>query len=336
MERPIPANAVDVILNDLHQDVRSGASEMALKAAQCLKAFHDQNHRNPKEYSRRLIRLSRSIIEAQPTMAPLFNLVNRVLLDTEGARTLGSLEAIQSSLRRSLESIDSNRESALKSIARHAQGFVTARSVVMTHSSSKTVAGIFQQASMECKQIRAVVTESRPLCEGREMARMLGQQHIPTQVVLDAAAAQYVKEADLIVVGADRVAEESFINKVGTLSLAMAARQENVPLYVACETNKLLPTVVSPIGEVLKASEQRTGEEWMNVELVYSLFEQIPNSWVSGFITEDGVLNLNALTKYFRAFRVSGDLDPQASESDSPSFATAGRSPGNFYHGSSN
>jgi translation initiation factor 2B subunit (eIF-2B alpha/beta/delta family) len=174
------------------------------------------------------------------------------------------------------------------------------------------VAGILREASHQGKAIRAIATESRPFCEGRELARNLGQQGIPTQVVLDAAVAQYVKRADLVIVGVDRITEESFLNKVGTLSLAMAAREEQVPFYVACETNKFLPTTVAPMRAVLENSEQRAQEEWMNVELVYSLFEQIPNRWLTGIITEEGILSMNALARYFRTFRTSPEISIRA------------------------
>jgi hypothetical protein len=50
----------------------------------------------------------------------------------------------------------------------------------------------------------------------------------------------------------------------------------------------------------------------MNVELVYSLFEQIPNRWLKGIITEKGILTMNGLAKYFRTFRVSPDLSKTA------------------------
>jgi translation initiation factor eIF-2B subunit delta len=308
MERPLPAGPAASLLQDVQSDTHSGATAITQKAARCLMVFSEQGQPNASTCREQLIALGQAIIDAHPMMSSLFNLVNQVFLESEAARRLESIEAIQRAVRSSAKRYLEATQTALAAIAKNGQKLLSPHSTVMTHSSSTTVAGILREASLQGKSIRAIVTESRPFCEGRELARNLGQQGIPTQVVLDAAIAQYVKRADLVIVGVDRITEESFLNKVGTLSLAMAAHEEQVPFYVACETNKFLPLTASPLRAVLENSEQRAQEEWMNVELVYSLFEQIANRWLTGIITEEGILSMNALARYFRTFRVSPEI----------------------------
>jgi len=281
---------------------------MAAKAAQCFVALSWQRVSSPAVYADQMTSLGQEIIAAQPTMASLFNLVNRILSETEEARRSGSVDNLQRALRDAVQRYVESTHSALEKIAGYGAGLLPSPCTVMTHSSSKTVVGILREASRTGKSLQAIVTESRPFCEGRELARNLGQQGITTKVVLDAAIAHYVREADIIIVGADRIAEQSFLNKVGTLSLAMAAHEEQVPFYVAAETSKLLSAGLAPIGPVLEATEQRQREEWMNVELVYSLFEEIPNRWISGVVTEEGIISMNHLAKYFRQFQVSPSL----------------------------
>jgi translation initiation factor 2B subunit (eIF-2B alpha/beta/delta family) len=308
MERPLPAGPAASLLKDVESDTHSGATAITQKAARCLIAFSEQGHPSAESCRAQLVELGQAIIEAHPMMSSLFNLVNRVFLETEAARRLDSVEAIQQAVRDSAQRFLDATITALAAIAKNGQKLLSPHTTIMTHSSSTTVAGILREASLQGKSIRAIATESRPFCEGRELARNLGQQGIPTQVVLDAAVAQYVKRADLVIVGVDRITEDSFLNKVGTLSLAMAAREEQVPFYVACELNKFLPTAASPMRAVLENSEQRAQEEWMNVELVYSLFEQISNRWLTGIITEEGILSMNALARYFRTFRLSPEI----------------------------
>lgn len=308
MERPLPAGLAAALLQDLQSDTHSGASEITQKAARCFLAFAEQGQPNAEACRARLIELGHAIVDAHPMMSSLFNLVNHIFLESEAARRLESVPAIQKAVRESAQRYLHTMQTALAAIAKNGQKLLSPHSTIMTHSSSTTVAGILREASHQGKAIRAIATESRPFCEGRELARNLGQQGIPTQVVLDAAVAQYVKRADLVIVGVDRITEESFFNKVGTLSLAMAAHEEQVPFYVACEMNKFLPTTVSPMRAVLENSEQRAQEEWMNVELVYSLFEQIPNRWLTGIITEEGILSMTALARYFRTFQTSPDI----------------------------
>src|SRR5258708_25894183 len=210
-------------------------------------AFSELGQPNATACRAQLLELGQVLMDAQPMMSSLFNLVNRVFLETEAARRLESVEAIQKAVGDSAKRFLETIQTALATIAKNGQKLLSPHSTIMTHSSSTTVAGILREASLQGKSIRAIATESRPFCEGRELARNLGQQGIPTQVVLDAAVAQYVKRADLVIVGVDRIAEESFLNKVGTLSLAMAAREEQVPFYGACETNKFLPTSMALI-----------------------------------------------------------------------------------------
>ena len=313
MDRLLPVD-VDSILKDIQTDVHSGATEITRKAAHGLLAYSQSEEIKEPDYSVKLILLGRAIIEAQPTMASLFNLVNDVLLNTETVADRESLESLRQATRQAVHRFLISMESGLEAIAKQGQVLITSGHTVFTHSSSATVIGILRNAVQQGKTVQAIATESRPHCEGRELGRNLGQQGISTRVVLDAAIGQYVKEADLVIVGADRVAEESFTNKVGTLTLAMAAREAQIPFYVACQTNKFLPASVVPMGEVHRLSEQHQGEEWMNVDLVYSLFEEIPNAWLSGIITEQGIISMNALAKSFRAFRVCGELLPQPAE----------------------
>jgi translation initiation factor 2B subunit (eIF-2B alpha/beta/delta family) len=306
------SEAVRLILTDLQTDTRSDTTEVTAKAVKCLETFSHVTSTKASLYSEMLITLGRALIETHPTMASIFNLVNGILLSTEAARRDGSLSAIQEELRKALQEYLKTRRFALEAIASYGQGLLGSPSTVLTHSSSATVAGVMREAVGNGKSIQAIAMESRPHCEGREMARTLGQHGILTRVVLDAAMAHYVEQADIILVGADRIADTSFLNKVGTLALATMAHAHQIPFYIACETSKLLPVSVAPIHHVFEEAEQHAHEEWMNVELVYSLFEEIPNRWITGVITEQGIQSVHALTKYFKDFEVATELQAES------------------------
>lgn len=308
MERNATGRLAQAILKDLRADVHSGATEIARKAVQCLNAFAEEGHASAAEYWKDLVGLGKALITSQPSMASLFNLVNHVLLAVEPLRGSGDVNVLQNATRESATQFMRASDAALESIAQHGQGLITPNSTVFTHSSSNTVGGILRQAVRAGKGLNALVTESRPYCEGREMARYLGQQGINTRLILDAAIAHYVKEADLIFVGVDRISEESFVNKVGTLAIAMAAKLDQIPVYLACESSKFLPAAFAPPEEIMDNSEESTQEEWQNVELIFSFFEEIPNSFITGVITEEGILSMNAISKRFKAFRICQEL----------------------------
>jgi translation initiation factor 2B subunit (eIF-2B alpha/beta/delta family) len=301
-------NLAATILEDIRADVQSGATQIARKAGQCITAFSEESTSSAKTYWNDLVRLGKDLIAAQPSMASVFNLINQVLLTAEPLQDAPSPEAVQRATREAALQFMKTADASLEAIAQHAQGLITSSSSIFTHSSSSTVVGILRQAIRQGKAIEAIATESRPHCEGRELGRSLGQQGIHTRLILDAAIGQYVKEADLVLLGVDRISEETFVNKVGTLLVVMAAKNDNIPVYLACETSKFLPTAFAPAGNVMRSSEESAQEEWQNVELVYSYFEEIPNSWLTGIISEDGILSMNALSKRFKAFRICSPL----------------------------
>jgi translation initiation factor 2B subunit (eIF-2B alpha/beta/delta family) len=308
MERDSSGRLAQAILKDLRADVHSGATEITRKGVQCLNAFGEEIHSSAEIYWKDLVGLGKAMIATQPSMASLFTLVNHVLLAVEPLRHQTQVKTLQNATREGAHQFMRTSDAALESIAQHGQGLITPNSTVFTHSSSNTVGGILRQAVRQGKGLKALVTESRPYCEGREMARYLGQQGIHTRLILDAAIAQYVKEADLILVGVDRVSEETSVNKVGTLAIAMAAKLGQVPIYIACESSKFLPAAFAPPEEILNNSEESTQEEWQNVELVFSFFEEIPNSYITGVITEEGILSMTALSKRFKTYRVCQEL----------------------------
>jgi ribose 1,5-bisphosphate isomerase len=312
MERQTSGRLAQAILKDLRADVHSGATEIARKAVQCLKAFSEEGHSSPAAYWKDLVGLGKAMISSQPSMASLFNLVNHVLLTVEPFKDASPVRTLQDATRENAGQFMRATDEALEAISQHGQGLITPNSTIFTHSSSNTVGGILRQAIRQGKNPKALVTESRPYCEGREMARYLGQQGIPTRLILDAGIAQYVKEADVILLGVDRISEESFVNKVGTLAVAMAAKQNQVPVYLACESRKFLPASFAPPQEIMDSAVESTQEEWQNVELIHSFFEEIPNSYITGLITEEGILSMNALAKRFKNYRICQELLPKS------------------------
>jgi translation initiation factor eIF-2B subunit alpha len=84
-----------------------------------------------------------------------------------------------------------------------------------------------------------IVTEGRPDEAGLTMARALDEMRIPVTVALDSAVGYTMERVDMVLVGAEAVAESGgVINKLGTYTVALAARAHGVPVYVAAESYK--------------------------------------------------------------------------------------------------
>jgi len=107
----------------------------------------------------------------------------------------------------------------------------------MTTSYSSSVARALVAASS--KRVRVVVSESRPMLEGRELAALLEENRISTTLIVDAALGLHIPEASAVVLGADAITPEYFVNKIGSLALCLLAREHDVPVLVLADEFRL-------------------------------------------------------------------------------------------------
>ena len=70
-----------------------------------------------------------------------------------------------------------------------------------------------------------ICTESRPINEGVNLAAKLGGEGIRVKLVIDAAVCSILPQAQIVLIGADSLSAKGLVNKIGTLCLALAARE---------------------------------------------------------------------------------------------------------------
>lgn len=128
---------------------------------------------------------------------------------------------------------------ARATIAELGERFVRPGSTVLVHGHSRVVLSLLRRAAADGIRFSAVVTEGRPDETGLSMARALREVAADVTVILDAAVAHGMERVDLVLVGAEAVAENGgVINKLGTYGVALAAKAHGVPVYVAAESYK--------------------------------------------------------------------------------------------------
>lgn len=115
------------------------------------------------------------------------------------------------------------------------------------------------RALHERGRIREVVAdETRPLLQGARLTAFeLREMAVPYRVVVDAAAPSVIAGGlvDVVVVGADRVAANGDVaNKIGTLSLALAAQYAGVPFVVAAPESTI--DAATPSGDAIEIEER--------------------------------------------------------------------------------
>jgi translation initiation factor eIF-2B subunit delta len=136
---------------------------------------------------------------------------------------------------------------ATAEIAGHAAELIPEHAVVLTHSASEAVFASLRHAREHERNFRVIATESRPECEGVELAARLRDGGIETEIIIDAAMAQAADIANVVFVGADSVSASNVVNKVGTRLLALAARDAGKPAYVLCPSMKLWDREAPPV-----------------------------------------------------------------------------------------
>lgn len=186
-----------------------------------------------------------------------------------------------------LEHIQTSQEK----ITKHAQEFLVGGATVYTHCHSSTVTGILTGSHPEL-DIAARVTETRPLYQGRETARELAADGVPVELYVDAAGRIALKEADVMLIGADAItAAGKVINKIGSELFAEVANEKDVPVYVCTDAWKFDPR--SRFGFSTDLERRGGAEVWPDapdgVDIVNYAFEQVAPDLVTGIVSELGV-----------------------------------------------
>jgi len=280
-------------LRALGDDHQSGAGEIADRAAMLLEDFcRAQRPRDPRlPYA--LSALAEAALAAQPAMAPLLNLANHIQLAAEAdGRALPRLRGAVADFRR-------QRREAAPAIARQFARHVRRGAAVLTYSYSSTVLAAL--AAARTRLARVIVSEGRPGCEGRVVAERLASLRIPVTLVIDAALPEQLKAADCVVVGADAVLANTYVNKIGTRLLQEQARARRKPFLVLADTSKFLP---APLAAWQRLEDQPARELWREaparVQVLNPVFELIPLDPRVTLLTERGRWTPSQVRAYLR------------------------------------
>lgn len=250
---------------------------------------------------------AQKISAARPTAVNASWAVKRMLSVAEaeedlgqlGARLLGEAKRIQQ------EDEDMNRR-----MGKLGAPLMPTDGGVLTHCNAGALAtagygtalGVIRAAWEEGKRFRVYATETRPFLQGARLtAWELVQLGIPTTLIVDSAAGLTMKrrQVECVIVGADRIAANGdTANKIGTYSLAVLARENDMPFYVAAPSSTI--DLSLPSGDLIPIEERRAEEVSQvggmttvpeGVEIANPAFDVTPNRYISAIITERSVVS---------------------------------------------
>lgn len=290
---------------EIREDRVHGASHLSRQSLEVMRQLADLTSATTSEdLLAELKVLGRQLMDSHPSMAPLTNLVGRLLHTVaENAHLISAVSELKHIVADTCVQLVEESETAVHKIATNAAQLVEDDVTIFTHSRSATVAETFSEIARMGKRIRVIATESRPLLEGTVFAQELSALDFPVTLAVDSAVGHLMDLADLCIVGADSIlADGSVVNKIGTFPLAMSALEYDKPFYVICERSKFnLRSIFEPQSEI---EEKDTSEvlpygfqTLLTVRNPY--FDRTPNKFVSKLITEEGALPHEELPSIF-------------------------------------
>jgi methylthioribose-1-phosphate isomerase len=208
------------------------------------------------------------------------------------------------------EAIEIRREDIAinEAMGRHGAALVPDGKTVLTHCNAGALAtagygtalGVIRAAVAAGKKIDVFADETRPFLQGARLTVWeLMHDGIPATLITDNMAGHFLKSGRIgcVVVGADRIAANGDVaNKIGTYSVAVLARENGVPFYVAAPVSTLdlslssgdqIPIEQRPAEEVTHVFGVPVAPEAVAVE--NPAFDVTPNRYVTAIITERGV-----------------------------------------------
>jgi translation initiation factor 2B subunit (eIF-2B alpha/beta/delta family) len=291
-------------IEELRKDSTHGSMYLADTSLDIIERFIEkQIYNNRTELFQSFSKLVNALVRAKPLMAMIFTRSHRLLDFIENLpKDERDILKIKNLVMDEIQLIRSETAQKQKSIVKFGARLVMDQHTILTHSSSSMVEAILREAKRMRKHFKVICTESRPLFEGYELAKRLAKAGIKTKLVPDADFSRVAREANFILLGTDRVTETSFINKTGTLTVAVVAREFNTPFYIALDTAKILPKRTYPAKFLSDNEEEILPKTAANLTAENFYFEEIPLSYIHKIVCEAGVFETPEFTERFLKF----------------------------------
>jgi len=175
--------------------------------------------------------------------------------------------------------------------------------MIFTHCHSTNVVNALIYAKKHGKKFQIVNTETRPLFQGRKTSKELAKEGIKVTQYADSGARIAITkgkgnmQVDKLFLGADALLKNGVINKIGSGMFAEIAYNNKVPVYIVADSWKFSKKEI-PI------EERNLNEVWdnapKNIKIKNPAFEFIQKKYISGIITEFGLMKYEDFTKMMK------------------------------------
>jgi methylthioribose-1-phosphate isomerase len=251
----------------------------------------------------------RLLASTRPTAVNLFAALERMdRAFAAAAHAEASPDAIEDALIREADAFAAEDIEACRRIGRLGADLLRGEKAVMTHCNAGALAtagygtalGVIRGAIEAGKPIRVLSCETRPFLQGARLtAWELARDGIPVELITDSMAGHFLSRGavEAVVVGADRIAANGDVaNKIGTYALAVLAKENGIPFYVAaptttvdldCPDGAAIPIEERGAAEVLSFAGQSIAPAGVSAR--YAAFDVTPARYVTAIVTDRAI-----------------------------------------------
>lgn len=291
-----------------------GAPLLGVSAAFALALVAANSKAENKEKLLKELETAAEIIrQTRPTAVNLFWALDRIL--DKAKKFSGNRAALASFIVEEAQRIADEDAAANRAIGKHGARLINDGDAILTHCNAGELAtveygtalGVIREAWRQGKHIKVYADETRPLLQGARLTVYeLKRDGIPVTLITDnmAGYVMHMKMINKVIVGADRIVRDAVINKIGTFTVAVLAKEHKIPFYVAAPTSTFDLTRTSKNVTI----EQRKPEEVTHVgskcitvegaDVLNPAFDITPLKYVTAIISEKGIIQPRALRKY--------------------------------------
>jgi len=216
------------------------------------------------------------LLYTQPMMASIYNFAGFMLKEFNKSI---SYEKIVNFCERYLSNFNNSNEEIIKKCTK----ILDDKSTILTHSFSSLVYNSLIEAKRIGKDLEVICSESRPKNEGVTLAQKLCENGIKATLIIDVAAPFFVKDIDLVLLGADGIGQFGLVHKIGTFPIAMAAKKFRKKVISLVPSQKIWPKEFKEPGQSLKEAGE-VAKGCFDVKNIY--FDITPLEYIDSIITE--------------------------------------------------
>jgi len=297
------AEAVHVAAERIRKLEVQGARNVAIAAIKAVENLAEKTSaKTRKAFMKELSEAKAALFASRATEPLMRNALRWIISQVEnsGKQKVGAMaKVVSSSSRQFLKNLEASKEC----IAEIGSKRIRDNSVVFTHCHSSTVTRLLSKAKKEGKTFEMICTETRPVFQGRITAKEMLDLGVKTTFIVDSAARSFMRNADIVIVGADALTSEgNVINKIGTSAIALLAHEARKPFYVVSELLKFDPSTV--YGDYEKIEERSPDEIWKGApeKLIIRnpAFDVTRRDFIHGIICEEGVIPPHSVAEVVR------------------------------------